>query len=139
MRRAVSVSLGSSSRDHAVNADIAGTAVRLERIGTDGDLEKAARLLRDLDGKVDALGLGGADLGFNFGGRRYPLHSILKITRGVEKTPLVDGTGLKAAMEGRAAAFLEERLGRFVGEKRVLLTSAVDRWEMARSFFRRRV
>jgi len=134
VRRAVSVSLGSSLRNHAVEVEIGGTAVRLERIGMDGDLKKAARLFRELDGTVDALGLGGTDLGFNFGGRWYPLHSILKITRGVHKTPLVDGTGLKCAIESRAAAFLEERLGSFVAEKRVLLTSAVDRWELARSF-----
>jgi hypothetical protein len=130
----VSVSLGSSRRDHAVVADIGGVSVRLERIGTDGDLDKAARLFRDLDGRVDALGLGGADLGFRIGERWYPLHSILRVTQGVHRTPLVDGTGLKRAIERRAARFLQDRCGVLIDEKRVLLTSAVDRWELARSF-----
>lgn len=134
MRRAVSVSLGSSRRDHAVVADIGGVPVRLERVGTDGDLDKAARLLRELDGRVDALGLGGADLGFRIGERWYPLHSVLRVVRDVRRTPLVDGTGLKRAIEKRAALFLEESCGELLDEKRVLLTSAVDRWELARSF-----
>lgn len=133
-RRAVSVSLGSSCRDHVAVADIGGVPVRLERIGTDGDLDKAARLFRSLDGRVDALGLGGADLGFRIGERWYPLHSILRVARDVHKTPLVDGTGLKRVIERRAAHFLQERCVSLSGEKRVLLTSAVDRWELARSF-----
>lgn len=134
MRRAVSVSLGSSRRDHAAEIEMAGTMVRLERIGTDGDLDKAAGLLRALDGNVDALGLGGADLGFSIGGRWYPLHSIKKITREVRSTPLVDGSRLKKVVERGAAAFLQQRLGPFLEEKRVLLPSAVDRWELAASF-----
>ncbi|MCX6565725.1 MAG: quinate 5-dehydrogenase [Candidatus Aminicenantes bacterium] len=134
MRRAVSVSLGSSRRDHAVDVEIGGIPVRLERIGTDGDFKKAARLFLELDGKVDALGLGGADLGFRIKGRSYPIRSIRRIVREIRKTPLVDGSGLKGAIESRTAAFLEERLGARLGEKRVLMTSAIDRWEMAGSF-----
>jgi hypothetical protein len=133
-RRAVSVSLGSSRRDYAADGEIDGVTVRLERIGTDGDLKKAARLLRELDGKVDALGLGGTDLGFRIDGRWYPLPSILRIVRDIRKTPLVDGTGLKGVIESRAASFLDEHLSRALGERRVLLTSAIDRWELARSF-----
>jgi hypothetical protein len=133
-RRAVSVSLGSSRRDHAAEVEIDGVSVRLERIGTDGDPEKAARLFRELDGRVDALGLGGTDLGFRIDGRWYPLPSIHRIVRDVRKTPLVDGTGLKGVIESRAASFLDEHLGRALVEKRVLLTSAIDRWELARSF-----
>ncbi|MBN1939871.1 MAG: quinate 5-dehydrogenase [Candidatus Aminicenantes bacterium] len=134
IRRAVSISLGSSRRDHAVVADIGGVPVRLERVGTNGDLAKAARLFRELDGKVDALGLGGADLGFRIGERWYPLHSVFRAVRDVRRTPLVDGTKLKRAIERRAALFLEDRCGTLLDEKRVLLTSAVDRWELARSF-----
>lgn len=133
-RRAVSVSLGSSRRDHAADVEIGGVPVRLERIGTDGDPEKAARLFRELDGRVEALGLGGTDLGFRIDGRWYPLPSVRRIVRDVWKTPLVDGTGLKGVIEGRAASFLEERFGATLVERRVLLTSAIDRWELARSF-----
>ena len=36
-----------------------GEKMIIERIGTNGDMEKAANLFRELDGKVDAFGLGG--------------------------------------------------------------------------------
>ena len=54
MKRAVSISLGSSKRDKRVEVAFCGERVVIERIGTDGDMEKAAQKYRDLDGKVDA-------------------------------------------------------------------------------------
>ena len=63
MKRAVSISLGSSKRNKAVEVTLLGESVRIERIGTDGSMEKAAQIYRELDGQVDAFGVGGADLG----------------------------------------------------------------------------
>ncbi len=63
MKRAVSISLGSSTRDKAVEIDLLGERARIERIGTDGDMRRAQRLYAELDGQVDAFGIGGTDLG----------------------------------------------------------------------------
>lgn len=131
MKHAVSISIGSSKRDKAVEIDLMGERVRLERIGTDGDVEKAAQLYRELDGKVDAFGVGGTDLGVRVGERFYKLHSIQPIVRFVRKTPLVDGNGLKASLERRVARLLREQLSGYVKEKTALVTTAVDRWGMA--------
>ena len=73
MKHAVSISLGSSKRDKTVEVELLGEQVRIERIGTDGDMEKAAQLYKDLDGEVDAFGVGGADLGVLVDERWYPL------------------------------------------------------------------
>ena len=62
MKRVVSVSIGSSSRDHEVNVSLLGEEFNVSRRGTDGDLDKACALLRELAGKVDAIGLGGLDI-----------------------------------------------------------------------------
>jgi hypothetical protein len=134
MKRAVSVSIGSSTRDKRVEIELLGQRVVLERIGTDGDMEKAAQLYRQLDGEVDAFGVGGADLGLYIDGIYFPLHSVKPMIRYVQKTPVVDGSGLKHTLEARLAPFLEEKLGAEIQPKRVLLTSALDRWGMARSF-----
>jgi hypothetical protein len=134
MKRAVSVSIGSSKRDKAVEVTLLGEKIRIERIGTDGDMEKAAQLLKELDGKVDAFGLGGADLGVLVDGKFYPLHSVKSIVRFVEKTPLVDGEGLKNTLEKQAVGFLHAKTGDYVKERKTLITSGVDRWGMTRSF-----
>jgi len=135
MKRAVSISIGSSQRDKVVEVELLGERVRIERIGTDGDMEKAARLFQELDGKVDAFGLGGTDLGLRVGERWYPLYSVQKIVRFVRITPLVDGAGWRNAIESRLAQFVDHQLGEAVQPRRVLVTSGADRWSMAQSFY----
>lgn len=136
MKRAVSISIGSSKRNKAVEVSLLGEQVRIERIGTDGDMEKAAQLYRELDGQVDAFGVGGADLGVLVDNRMYPLYSVQKMVRYVQKTPIVDGAGLKNTLEYRLAGFIDTHLGEYVGQrgKKALITSGADRWGMTRSF-----
>ncbi len=62
MKRVVSVSLGGSSRDHVATTEILGEEIQIERRGTDGSIERAVELIQELDGKVDAFGMGGIDL-----------------------------------------------------------------------------
>ena len=61
MKRVLSVSLGSSTRDHATDAEFLGQHFRLVRQGTDGDFERYIRMFQENDGKVDAFGVGGAE------------------------------------------------------------------------------
>ncbi len=134
MKRAVSVSLGSSKRDKAVEVELLGERVQIERIGTDGDMEAAAQRFKELDGKVDAFGVGGADLGAVVDGKLYPLYSVRPMVRFVKQTPVVDGSGLKNTLESRLAQAIDASLGEAVKPKRVLVTLGVDRWGMATSF-----
>jgi hypothetical protein len=94
MKRAVSVSLGSSQRDKSVKVNLNGQEILVERIGTDGDIQKARQLYLDLDGKVDAFGVGGMDLYLRMDDRAYPLHAALKLVSGFKQAPLCDGFGL---------------------------------------------
>lgn len=137
MKRAVSISIGSSKRDKRVEIELLGEKVVLERIGTDGDMAKAARLFQELDGKVDAFGVGGTDLALRVGEKVYPLHSVQPLVRFVRHTPVVDGGGLKNTLEYRLAAFVDAHLGDYIaahGGRKALITSSADRWGMAASF-----
>ncbi len=130
--RAVSVSIGSSKRDKTVEVDLFGKTIQLERIGTDGDMEAAAQLYRDLDGKVGALGVGGAIIGFLVDQKWYNLRSIQPLVRDVKITPVVDGTGLKNTLERKAAAVIEPHLDGM--PKNVFQMSGVDRYGLSRGF-----
>jgi hypothetical protein len=134
MKTAVSISIGSSKRNKMVEVDLLGEKVRIERIGTDGDMEKAALLYKDLDGQVDAFGVGGADLGLMVDKHWYPLYSAQKMVRFIQRTPVVDGAGLKNTLENRLAAFIDSHLGNYVKEKKVFIVSGADRWGMSKSF-----
>ncbi|MGH2582643.1 MAG: quinate 5-dehydrogenase [Anaerolineales bacterium] len=134
MKRAVSISIGSSKRDKAVEVNLLGETVRIERIGTNGDMEKAAQLFKELDGKVDAFGLGGADLGLLVDKKFYRLYSVNPIVRFVKQTPLVDGEGIKNTLENKAIGYFHEKVKDYVKERKALITSGADRWGMTRSF-----
>lgn len=134
MKRVVSVSLGSSTRDKKVTITLAGETVQIERIGTDGDAARAAQMYCELDGQVDAFGVGGFDLGLTVAGRYYPIYSVQKIVAGVRQTPMVDGSGLRQTLERRIAQFLEQVIGPQISPKRVLIPAAVDRYDLALSF-----
>lgn len=131
MKRVVSVSIGSSERDHVAEIELLGEQVRVERIGTDGDIDKAIRLIGELDGEVDAFGMGGIDLYVWAGGRRYVLRDARRIAGAARRTPIVDGSGLKNTLERRIVPYLEQELGLRWAEHKVLLVSAVDRFGMA--------
>jgi hypothetical protein len=134
MKRAVSISIGSPTRDKAVTVELLGEQVSIERIGTDGDMEKAARLYQELDGKVDAFGVGGADLGVMVADHWYPLYSVQPMIRFIKETPVVDGAGLKNTLEYRIAPFIEKKIGDYIKEKKAFVTLGVDRWGMSKSF-----
>jgi hypothetical protein len=134
MKRAVSVSIGSSTRDKAVEIKLLGQRIRVERIGTNGDMEAAAGLFRDLDGKVDAFGVGGTDLTLVVDRRTFKLQSVQKLVRHVKVTPYVDGGGLKGTLERQLAPFIDRQFGRELPARRALIASAVDRYGMASSF-----
>ena len=136
MKRAVSISIGSSKRNKAVEVTLLGEKVSIERIGTDGDMEAAALKYKELDGQVDAFGVGGADLGALVDGKFFPFHSVQPMVRFVKKTPLVDGGGLKNTLENKAPAFLDQKLGDYINQRgrKVFVTLGVDRWGLSKSF-----
>lgn len=138
MKRAVSISIGSPKRDKAVEVELLGQKVSIERIGTDGDMEKAARLYQELDGKVDAFGVGGADLGVMVDQKWYPLYSVHKMVRFIRQTPVVDGTGLKNTLEYRLAPFIDAKLGDYVQalSRKTFVTTGVDRWGLGQGFLK---
>ena len=130
-KHVVSVSLGSSSRDVDVTVELLGEPLRIQRRGTDGDVAAARRLVAELDGVVDAIGLGGLDLFLQWMGRRYYFREARYIAAAATRTPVVCGAGLKDSLERRAVAKLEGSIG-WRG-RRVLLTGALDRFGMAES------
>jgi len=99
MKRVVSPSLGSSTRDKKVEVNLRGETIIVERIGYDGDMHKMQQMYRDLDGQVDAFGVGGINMEIRLHNRHYPLTGASMLFKYVQKTPIVDGGGLKEVRE----------------------------------------
>ena len=135
MKEAVSISLGSSTRDKRVKMTLLGESVSIRREGTDGSISKATARFAELDGKVDALGVGGINLTIEVGGKSYPLRPAQKLIRDVHHTPVVDGSGLKNTLENQVVDVLINELGPVYRNGRVLLTMAIERPGMTKAFF----
>lgn len=133
MKQAVSVSLGSAAGDFVREIMLAGQTVRLTREGTNGDMDRARRRIAELDGAVDALGLGGIDISLSVGGERFLIGDGVRLAEAAVKTPLVDGSGLKNTLE-RAVVRGLAASGRITPSSRVLMVSALDRFGMADAF-----
>lgn len=133
MKHVVGISLGSSKRDHKVTVELQGEHYTIERIGTDGDMKKMVEMISELDGKVDAFGLGGMDLYVYAVDRRYTFRDAKRIVRAAKQTPIVDGSGLKNTLERRAIEYVAATTDLFKEPKKVLLMSAMDRLGMAQA------
>lgn len=131
MKYVLGLSLGSSRRDKTVEIDLLGQQIVVERRGTDGDTEKFRRLMLENDGKADVLCVGGANLALYWQGRRYPLECMMRLTRGVSHTPVVDGSGVKDSLERHTVTWLQAQGLADWLESRVLIVSAVDRFGVA--------
>ena len=82
MKKVIGISVGSSKRNHKTSINLYGQMISIERIGTDGDYDKARKLFQEFDGKVDAFGLGGIDLSLGLGKLQYPIKSASKLIKG---------------------------------------------------------
>jgi len=133
MKRVVSVSLGSSTRDHRAVVTLLGEEFDISRIGVDGKLDAAIAKIHELDGKVDAIGLGGIDVYLYAGSKRYALRDGLRLLEAAKTTPVVDGSGLKNTLERQAVTFMRDELGIDLRGKKVLMVSALDRFGMAQA------
>ncbi|NOX61676.1 MAG: quinate 5-dehydrogenase [Chloroflexi bacterium] len=131
MKRAVSVSLGSKTRDKQVVIQLGDQTIQAERMGVDGDEQRARELFAELDGLVDALGVGGVELYLRVGEREYPLRAGLNLVRDVKMTPVVDGRGLKHTLERRVFELAAAELGGIPHFRRAFMTLGVDRYGMA--------
>jgi predicted amino acid dehydrogenase len=133
MKRVVSISLGSSARDYRFTATILGRHVEIERVGTDGNVDRAGELIREYDGKVDAIGLGGLTPVFRVGKARYPHHEAIHLASRANHSPVVDGGVLKSTLERWAISQAARKAPDLFRYKRILLTSGIERYQMAAS------
>jgi hypothetical protein len=136
MKRVVSVSLGSSNRDKTSIVTILGEEFEISRIGTNGDMQAFAAKMRELDGKVDAIGLGGIDRYFWTDKKRYTVRDADRLAKIAKVTPVVDGSGVKNTIERRTIEYLNDNNLVDFKNSKVLITSAVDRFGMAQTIAR---
>lgn len=99
MKKILSISVGSSSRDHTTRHTFLGEECEISRQGTDGDFERALQRYADLDGKVDAFGVGGLEFYLRIDQKRHYFRDVNRIRRAVQISKIGDGNGVKGLLE----------------------------------------
>lgn len=139
MKKILSISVGSSSRNHTTRYNFLGQECELSRQGTDGDFDKAVQRFADMDGKVDAFGVGGVEFFLRVGRRHYYFRDVARIRRAVKVSKIGDGNGVKGLLERRAFQALEKHLNekenKTLKGMPALLTTAVDRYGMGEAMY----
>lgn len=134
MKKILSISVGSSSRDHTTRHVFIGQECELSRQGTNGDFNKAVQRYYDLDGKVDAFGVGGAEFFLKVANKKYYFRDVKRIRKAIKVSKVGDGNGIKGLLEKRAFAALEKYLNekedKTLKNMPALQTTAVDRYGM---------
>jgi hypothetical protein len=97
----------------------------------DGQFKKAVALLRELDGTVDAFGLGGIDIYLKSRHKTYELRDGVRLREAAQITPVVDGSGLKNTLERETVQHLHRSGQVELQDKKVLMVCAMDRFGMA--------
>lgn len=132
MKKVLSVSLGTSTRDHTAEAEFLGQCFWLSRQGTDGDFKRYVAMFKENDGKVDAFGIGGTEFYLWVNNRKYYFREVKQVRRVIQKSKVGDGNGIKHLLEPLAMDALREH-GVELRGKKALKTTAVDRYGLAKS------
>ncbi|MBQ0106255.1 MAG: quinate 5-dehydrogenase [Armatimonadetes bacterium] len=133
MKYVVSVSLGSSARNKKTETSLLGEDFVVERIGVDGDFGKYREKLCELDGKADAIGLGGIDLYLWTADRRYTIRDAKKLADCVKKSPVVDGSGIKNTIERKTIEYLNDKGIIDFSSSKAFMVCGLDRFGMSQT------
>jgi len=88
MKNVVGISLGASSQDFEFTTRFLGEKMTVRRLGTDGSLAKAEKLLKHWEGRADAIGLGVVKDSNGARARRSTTTDSARLLRFVTRVPI---------------------------------------------------
>jgi predicted amino acid dehydrogenase len=125
-----------SDRDETVTGVILGQELEVRLVGCHGQVEKARQLIRDFDGKVDAIGLDGMPAALNLAGVTRPHKSGSKLLAEAKQTPVVDGSGIRYALESWSIILADRAQPGIFSKKHVLMVPGLNHTTLIRALSR---
>ncbi|MCS6886487.1 MAG: dehydrogenase [Acidobacteriota bacterium] len=131
MKKILSASLGSSEKNYQFTTTFLKEKFQITRIGCDGDISKLKQTIRDFDGQVDAIGLGGISAHFKVAGKTHIHQEAQSVIKTAKKTPVADGRGLKTILQAWTVRNINQKYKDFFTNENVLFLSGIANYEMA--------
>jgi len=110
--------------------------LEIQRLGCGGDPDKARELIHAHDGEVDAIGLEGMPALLELGSVRREHETGCMLADAAEKTPVVDGRGIRAGLERWGTILADRAEPGIFSQKRVLMVPGVNHKGLAQALTR---
>jgi hypothetical protein len=123
MKQIAVIHLGDANSEEVVS--LLDQKVRVLQFGCGGDGDKARALIAEHDGKVDAIGLDGLPAMLELGPFSKP-HEVGQTAFCRQKTPVVDGSGIRAGLERWAVILADRAQPGIFAEKHVLMVPGLN-------------
>ena len=133
MKNVISISLGSSSLDFDIRTRFLDEDMRLRRLGTDGNVARALKLVRYWDGRADAIGLGLARDSHRLGAPRSAGAQAERLQAAARRAPVTTGERLGEILLEWSVRHAQSELGHYFDNARVLFFSGVANHKLAMS------
>lgn len=130
MKKVVSISLGPRNLDYEFEAKLWGESFLVRRVGTDGDTAAARRLVREHDGQVDCIALGGMAISFTVGRKVWRHKDTWKIATAARTTPVVGGRALKKIVDRWAIREIARKNPDLFAGRSALFLSGIANWDI---------
>lgn len=131
MKKVVSISLGASEQDFEFVAPFMGQQISVQRVGADGNIAKAVKLLKHWEKLASVLGLGVVKDSYDVGSRHYIDKDSTRMTSMVRRIPVTTGGRLNDILQEWALRHVQNKLGSFFNNARVLFFSGMTNYKLA--------
>jgi len=131
MKKVVTVSLGSSKQDFSFKTRFLGHDFEVKRLGADNDTSKAWELMRRHQATADAIGLGEMGDHLHVGQNTVINKESRRLLNVVTRVPATTGAKLRRLLQVRAVRYVQNELGHYFNNSRVLFLSGMRNYDMA--------
>ncbi|MFO7551171.1 MAG: hypothetical protein R6W80_07170, partial [Haliea sp.] len=131
MKTVVSISLGPAGLDFDFRTRFLGKRLRVLRIGTDGDTNRAEALLREWQYQADGIGLGAVRDHRQVGARKYEQAPTRRLLERVTRVPVTTGSRLRQILQEWAIRHTQSTLPGFFNNSRMLFMSGATDYRAA--------
>ena len=134
MKRCLVIHLGDDNENFI--ASLGERRVEVLWRGCERDLDRARALIREHDGKVDAIGLDGIPLDLELGRAHRPYRIGRQLAAAASETKVVDGGGVRAGLERWSVVLANRAEPGIFSQKRVLMVPGVNHVGLANALGR---
>ncbi|MBP6484087.1 MAG: dehydrogenase [Rhodoferax sp.] len=131
MKHVVSISLGSSTQDFDFVTHFLGEQLHVRRIGSNGSVSAAVKLIREWEKKAAAIGLGVLKDHYKVGSRRFIDKDSAKLKAVAKHVPVTTGGRLGDIFQEWAVRHAQTHMGSFFNNSRVLFFSGMADYKLA--------